>query len=84
MYQRAVEAQAALQGARRKVLAALNDASRDPRTAEVCRHLTGLNFALQAAEFTAAEAVNAAQCYDAQESHGATIRTDVTRTVIRG
>lgn len=73
MYQRTVESQQALQAARRKVLIALNDATRDGRAPDLARHLTCLNYALQAAEFTAAEAVNAAQCFDAVQSHqGAT------------
>ena len=60
MYALTVEAQEALQAARAKVSKALMAASRDFASPDECRHLTCLNYALMAAEFIAAEAVNAA------------------------
>ena len=61
MYALTVEAQQALQTARAKVTKALMDAARDFASPDECRHLTCLNYQLMAAEYTAAEAVNAAQ-----------------------
>lgn len=61
MYDLTVVAQTALQEARRKVTEALTATIRDGRSADEARHLTCLNYALMSAEFTAAEAVNAAR-----------------------
>lgn len=69
MYQRTLEAQESLQATRRKVLAALNEASREGANWDCTRHLTCLNLALLAAEFTAVEAVNAAQVRAVRRSH---------------
>jgi hypothetical protein len=69
MYERAKEAQVAVHAAKRAVAAAINEASRDPRNADCCRHLTGLNYCLMSCAFQAAEAVNAAQMMDAIRSH---------------
>lgn len=69
MYDRALEAQHAVQAARGKVVQALNRATAEGDTADVARHLTCLNYALMACEFTAAEAVNAARILETIRSH---------------
>lgn len=73
MYALTVEAQEALQAARAKVMKALMAASRDFASPDECRHLTALNYILMGAEFTAAEAVNAAHIVraNAAYTHGA-------------
>lgn len=77
MQQLAREAQEALQGTRRKVLAAMNDACRDGRAASVARHLMAVNLSLQAAEYAAAEAVNEAMAYDVTRNQDDHIVHDV-------
>jgi len=71
MLDRVKEAQSAVQAARAKVYAALNDASRALDAPQVCCALTGVNHALQAAEFLLIYAVDAASAHDhVQGLHG--------------
>jgi len=69
MYDRVIELQNAVAAARNKALIALNAAVRDGDAPDVLRHLTCLEFALRSAEFTAAEAVNAALVLKTVRAH---------------
>lgn len=60
MYDEVAEACIAVREARQKVLKALIAATRDGKALDLAKKLTGLEYALRAAEFTAADAANAA------------------------